>query len=111
VTGAELTLRFGTTRVRASVHWPPAGAGSLTLLLAEEAERAEMISAAAATVVVALRASYPEAVELAALGWLAEHASELGPDSGKLLLAGGPRASQLAARARAAGIVVQELPR
>jgi hypothetical protein len=96
---ADLTLRFGETRLFAQVLWPPA-ADSLTLLLADRLADAELLSLAAETVVVALTRREPVELELGALRWVADHAGELNRMSRLLLLAGGARAACLAVLAR-----------
>ncbi len=45
---AELTLRFGATRLHASVHWPRTDSGRLALALADELTPADPLAPAPA---------------------------------------------------------------
>src|SRR5579859_1969510 len=95
---AELTLRFGATRLPTTVRWPLPGADSLVLALADEVSPADPLLARC-TVLAVSRRDEP-GVELAALRWLGDHASELGDPRHRLLVAGGARAAWLALAAR-----------
>jgi len=109
MTGANLTLRFGSARVRAAVYWPRADAVALALVLTDDVPWTDTL--AADNVIVALLGEYECAEELGALRWLAEHGRDLGVGSGRLIVAGGARAARLAAAARDAGIAVEEVYR
>jgi acetyl esterase len=109
-TVADVTLRFGNRRLRGRIYWPPAlGANAaLTVLLAgtgtaEDIENADLLShglSSAGCVVLAVPAGSDLSDEMAALGWAAEHAPELGAHPDRLLVgghqAGGARAAWLA---------------
>ncbi len=96
---AELTLRFGATRLHASVHWPLIDNGRLALALADELTGAAHPLVCDA-VVVALDGHHRHADELAALQWLAEHGGGLCAAPKRLIIAGGARAAWLAVGAR-----------
>jgi acetyl esterase/lipase len=98
MTGATLTLRFGSARLRATVYWPRTGAAALALVLTDAAPCADTL--AADCVIVALTGNYECAEELGALRWLAEHARDLGVGPERLIVAGGARAARLAVAAR-----------
>jgi hypothetical protein len=98
MSGANLTLRFGSARLRATVYWPRTGAAALALVLADGASWAEGLGGD--SVIVALLGNYECAEELGALRWLAEHAGELGVGSERVIVAGGARAARLAAAVR-----------
>jgi hypothetical protein len=119
---AELTLRFGATRLHASVRWPRIDKGWLALALADELTPAHPLAPAPAdeltrprplapapadeltrthplvrdSVVVALDGRNRNGDELAALQWLAEHGGELCAAPKRLIVAGGARAAWLA---------------
>jgi hypothetical protein len=95
---AELTLRFGATRLRASVHWPRADAGWLALVLTDELPASDPL--VSDSLVVALPGRHPRDDELATLEWLAEHGRELGGTPRRLMVAGAARAAWLAIGAR-----------
>ncbi len=98
---ADMTLRFGSLRVRTTVHWPPAQSAWLALVLRDElSPRDRWVES---SVVIALDRGYPTSIELATLGWAAEHAGELGADGVHVLVAGGARAARLALGARDSG--------
>jgi hypothetical protein len=109
---AELTLRFGAERLPGRVYWPAANSAPPLIFLLDDAHdddrfHTSLCSAAAAVVLATSTGpSSEESIELAALGWAAEHASELGATRRLLLagvyLGGGP-AARLAAAARDAG--------
>jgi acetyl esterase/lipase len=98
---ADLRLRFGALRVRSTVQWPLAGAAWLALVLRDELSPSDRW--VQGSVVIALDGGHPERIELAILGWAAEHAAELGADGAHLLVAGGARAARLALAARENG--------
>jgi alpha/beta hydrolase fold len=114
---ADLTLRFGDRRLRGRVYWPPAlGANAaLTVLLAgtgtgDDTENADLLSRGLSSVgyvVLAVRGGSDRSYEMAALGWAAEHAPELGACSDRLVVGGhqggGARAALLAIGARDEG--------
>jgi acetyl esterase/lipase len=95
---AELTLRFGATRLHASVHWPRADCGRLALVLTDELPWAQPL--VCDSVVLALNGRHRPADELAALEWLAEHGGDLCAAPNRLIVAGGARAARLAVDAR-----------
>jgi hypothetical protein len=109
-TVADMTLRFGDRRLRGRVYWPLAmGAdAALTVLLAgtgaaEDIENADLLSrglSSAGCVVLAVAAGPDRSCDMAALGWAAEHAAELGAHPDRLLVcghqAGGASAAWLA---------------
>jgi hypothetical protein len=119
---AEITLRFGATRLPGQVHWPPhpdnRERSPLVVLLADPVDASEAnpfgarLSSAAAAVVLSFTtgAAPPRLVgsgedqEWSALGWAAEHAAELGADPEWLCIAGmyrgGGRAARVASSAR-----------
>jgi acetyl esterase/lipase len=119
---AEITLRFGGLRLRGCVHWPqaiPVGQRSpLIFLLADGRDRpaADALTAtlcSSAEAVVLSVTSFAESapgepvsadLELAALGWAAEHAAELSANPDGLVVAGvnaaGAHAARLAIAAR-----------
>jgi hypothetical protein len=119
---AGLTIRFGQTRLPGRLFWPPvsaAGARLPLIVLVVEPEDASgahvfsgMLSSASPAVVLLITplaatrhiAGSIENTELAALGWMAEHASELGANPRGLsvggLYGGGGRAAWLAIHAR-----------
>jgi hypothetical protein len=108
---AELTLRFGAERVRGRVHWPAATSSPPLIFLLAAGEHdgfSTSLCSAAAAVVLSMPAGpgATESIEVAALGWAAEHASELGA-APRLLLAGvyrgGGRAARLAVTTRDLG--------
>jgi hypothetical protein len=116
-TVAELTLRFGERRLRGRVYWPLAlGADvALTVLVAgtvaaDDVENADRLSrglSSVGCVVLAVPAGLDRSHEMAALGWAAEHAPELGARPDRLVVAGhragGARAAWLALEARDGG--------
>jgi hypothetical protein len=91
---ADLTLRFGDTRVAGRLYWPPQTESdpALMLLLARDEGLGRGLCWAARAVVLAL--SSHGALE--ALGWAVDHAPELGARSDDLLIAGGADAALLA---------------
>lgn len=95
---AELTLRFGATRLPASLHWPETDKGWLALVLGDEMPNAH--SLVCDSLVVALSGRHRRVDELAALQWLAEHGGELCAAPNRLIVAGGARAAWLAVCAR-----------
>jgi hypothetical protein len=95
---AELTLRFGATRLHASVHWPRSDSGRLALALIDELPWAQPLLCD--SVVLAVNGRHRHADELAALQWLAEHGGELCAVPSRLIVAGGARAAWLAVGAR-----------
>jgi hypothetical protein len=99
VNGAHLTLRFGTTRLRANVYWPRTAAQELALVLTAEASQDDPLVGDRLVVTVPGR---PRCAELlGAMCWLAEHAGDLGvaaPD--RLIVVGGAGAAWLAVAAR-----------
>ncbi len=119
---AEITLRFGAVRLRVCVHWPQATPASdrspLIVLLADvrDAPAAEGLTVTLCSSLDAVVLSFtsyaddgrgePAAanLELAALGWAAEHAAELSANPGRLAVAGlkaaGANAARLAIGAR-----------
>lgn len=109
---AELTLRFGAERLPGRVYWPAAISAPPLIFLLENARDGEVFStslcSAAAAVVVSMptRPGSDERLDVAALGWAAEHAAELGATR-RLLLGGvylgGGHAARLALTARDAG--------
>jgi hypothetical protein len=109
---AELTLRFGAERLPGRVHWPAAISAPPLIFLLEDARDSDGFStslcSAAAAVVLSLPTSpgSEESIELAALGWADDHASEIGA-AAQLLLAGvylgGGHAARLAIAARDLG--------
>jgi hypothetical protein len=109
---AELTLRFGAERLPGRVYWPAAISAPPLIFLLDGAHDDHRFStslcSAAAAVVLATPTgrSSEESIQLAALGWAAEHAFELGATQ-RLLLAGvylgGGHAARLAAAARDVG--------
>jgi hypothetical protein len=115
---ADLRLRFGPTRVPARVYLPapsavPAAGAPLVLWLAGCGARdvlCQDLSAAAAAVVIELGSrerGCSDGYDIAALGWAAEHAIELGASSGPVAVAGqlegAARAAQLAVDAHESG--------
>jgi hypothetical protein len=97
---ADLHLRFGEARLGGRVHWPvrPNGDGALRVVLLLDDVRGSSLGAdicrTAPAVVVRLspaagrgRASVLGA-EMAALGWAADHAEELGGQAHNLVVAG-----------------------
>jgi acetyl esterase/lipase len=125
---AGLTLRFGVARLHARVYWPqptaePAACPLILLLTDAEAaggiESGEgfgrLLCSAAAAIVLAVPApGVASPVEgpdhdrqIAVLGWVADHAAELGGHPHRLLVAGrrvaGARAARLAISAQHAG--------
>ena len=109
---AELTLRFGAERLPGRVYWPAAISAPPLIFLLDDARDDDAFStslcAAGAAVVLSMPTGpgLDERVELAALDWAADHASELGATP-RLLLAGiyigGGHAARLAAAARDEG--------
>jgi acetyl esterase/lipase len=109
---AELTLRFGAERLPGRVYWPAAiSAPPLIFLLGDARDGDEFspsLCSAATAVVLSMptRADSNESIEVAALAWAADHASELGATA-RLLLAGvylgGGHAARLATAARDRG--------
>jgi hypothetical protein len=115
---ADLRLRFGPTRVPAHVYLPapsavPAAGAPLVLWLAGRGARdvlCQDLSAAAAAVVIELgcrERGCGDGYDIAALGWAAEHAIELGASLGPVAVAGqlegAARAAQLAVDAHESG--------
>ena len=115
---ADLRLRFGATRLPARVYLPsalavPTTGAPLVLWLTGRGARevvCQELSAAAAAVVIELgrrEGDGSDAYDFEALGWAAEHASELGASSGPIAvagqLAGAARAARLAVDAQASG--------
>jgi hypothetical protein len=98
---ADMTLRFGSRRVRTTVHWPVTDTTWLALVLRDELSPGDRW--VQKSVVVALDGGHPDWIELATLGWAAEHAGELGADGVHVLVAGGARAARLALAARDSG--------
>lgn len=98
---AELRLRFGSLRVRTTVQWPLVDAAWLALVLRDELSPIDRW--VDGSVVIALDGGHPDWIELAILGWAAEHAGELGADGLHVLVAGGARAARLALAARENG--------
>ena len=109
---AELTLRFGAERLPGRVYWPAAISAPPLIFLLDDAHDEDgfipSLCSAAAAVVLSMpaRPGSNESIELAALGWAAEHAPELGATR-RLLLAGvylgGGHAARLATAARDVG--------
>ena len=104
---AELHLRHGTRPLPARVYWPwPRGPSSpLLVFLASRDDRAEADRVcrelcALARIVVLSAGHASEQLTLAdaraATEWAADHAAELGADSGRLLLGGAGRPGGLA---------------
>ncbi len=90
---ADLTLRFGGTRVAGRLYWPP-GTGAergLMLLLARDESLGRGLCWATRAVVLAL----PARNQLEVLGWAVDHAAELGARPDHLLVAGGADAAWL----------------
>jgi hypothetical protein len=98
---ADMTLRFGSLRVRTEVHWPRVTTAWLTLVLSDELAPTD--PRVESSVVIALPGRHPGWLELATLHWAGEHAGELGAGGDRLLVAGGARAAMLALAARDAG--------
>lgn len=110
---ADLRLRFGPTRLPARVYLPSPSAvlgdgAPLVLWLSDRGARdlfCQELSGAAAAVVIELgrrEGAIGDRHEIEALGWAADHASELGASSGLVAVAG-----QLAGAARAARLAVE----
>ena len=103
---ADLTLRFGTERLRGRVHWPEESAASaLVFGLGEAGDTfGASLSSAAGAVVVWFASPRDASVAAAALGWAAEHVCDLGGDPTALVVAGvdlgGACAARLALGAR-----------
>ena len=98
---AGMTLRFGSVRVAATVHWPRVETVSLALVLSDELSPID--SWLERSVVVGLAGGIPSSIELAALHWVSQHVDELGAEGDCLLVAGGARAARLALAARDSG--------
>lgn len=96
-----MTLRFGSVRVAATVHWPRVETVSLALVLSDELSPID--SWLEPSVVVGLAGGIPSSIELAALHWVSQHVDELGAEDDCLLVAGGARAARLALAARDSG--------
>ncbi len=95
---ANLTLRFGAARLRASVCWPRSEALALAFVLAGDMPAHDTVLHDC--VVVALLETHRVAEELGALQWLGEHARDLGAISDRVIVAGGARAARLAVAVR-----------
>jgi alpha/beta hydrolase family protein len=116
---ADLHLRFGETRLAGQVHWPvrPGLDAKPPLMLLLDGARGSTLAvdlcrtAPAIVVHVSLAVGRGRASTLgagmAALGWTADHAEELGCAAGELVVAGlaqgGAHAAWLAITARAEG--------
>ena len=98
VKSANLTLRLGAARLRATVDWPRTGGTGLALVLIDRPDLVKPLLID--RVVVALLGPRSFDAELGALEWLAEHGPELGPSTGGVVLVGGARAARLAAVVR-----------
>jgi acetyl esterase/lipase len=98
---ANLTLRFGATKLRATVRWPAADVRALALVLTDE--MGLVGSLLRDCLVVSLLEEHGGVEELSALQWLGDHARELGSGSDHLVVAGGARAACLAVAARDSG--------
>jgi hypothetical protein len=109
---AELTLRFGAERLPGRVYWPAAISAPPLIFLLGDAHAGEEFSLSLCSAATAVVLSIPttadssESTEVAALGWAADHAPELGA-AARVLLAGvylgGGHAARLAAAARDLG--------
>jgi hypothetical protein len=98
VNGAHLTLRFGTTRIRANVFWPQGTADTLALVLTDDVAPHDPLVGDGLVVAIAGRHQCAEL--LGAMSWLVEHGVELGAASDRLLIAGGAGAALLAVAMR-----------
>jgi hypothetical protein len=98
---ANLTLRFGATKLRATVRWPATAVSAVALVLSDEMGLAG--SLLHDCLVVSLREPHDRDEELSALQWLGDHARELGAESDRLIVAGGARAACLAVAVRDTG--------
>ncbi len=98
---ADLTLRFGPTRVAGRLYWPLAAdrERALMLLLACDEGLARGLCRAARAVVLTLAGQH----QLEVLGWAVDHAAELGARADELLIAGGADAAWLAVASHRAG--------
>jgi acetyl esterase/lipase len=93
---AELTLRFGAERLHGRVYWPAATTAPPLILLLGGARDGETFSASLSSVAGAVVLSFSRppsepsdvVVEVATLGWAAEHAFDLGADPQRLLIGG-----------------------
>ncbi len=91
---ADLTLRFGLTRVAGRLYWPTGADAehALIVLLARDEGLGRGLCWASEAVVLAL----PVCNQLEALGWAVDHAAQLGARSDDLLIVGGADAALLA---------------
>ncbi len=98
---ADLTLRFGVTRVAGRLYWPEAtdAERALMLLLARDESLGRGLCRATGAVVLALAGHKSPEV----LGWAVDHAAELGARSDCLLIAGGAEAASMAVASHHAG--------
>jgi hypothetical protein len=104
---ADLSLRAAGDFARLRVIWPPdpEDGGPIALFLWERPsvfEMAEALSVEAGMVVLALQATALDVATIA-LEWAGDHASSLGADPGRLLVAGGGLAATAALHARDQG--------
>lgn len=112
---AALTLRFAGRRLGGRVYWPredAADGGSPLVFVpapgggSDSESLCHLMCSAACAVVLAITSTQPLGVEeeIAALGWAAEHAPQLGAHPERLIVAGqggaGEDAARLALRAR-----------
>jgi hypothetical protein len=98
---ANMTLRFGSVRVPAVVHWPQVETVPLAFVLSDELSPVDLW--VTRYIVVALTTGQSGAIELAALQWVSEHRGEFGTDDDRVLVAGGARAAGLALATRDSG--------
>lgn len=98
---ANLTLRFGAAKLRATVRWPAAEVLAVALVLTDA--MGQPGSLLRDCLVVSLLEERGSAEELSALQWLGDHAGELGAASEQLIVAGGAHAAWLAGAARDSG--------
>jgi hypothetical protein len=94
---AAIRLRGGAGPIWARVHWPPDGRVRPPLLvLFGAATDARRLALRDGVVVLAIAAVDDLADARAAVGWAADHAAELDADPARLLVAGTPRAAEVA---------------
>ena len=89
---ADLTLRFGSKRLRGRVHWPAATSPAPLIFVLGAASDGDAfgasLSSMAGAVVLWFAAPRDVSTAAAALGWAAEHAPDLGGDPRGLVVAG-----------------------
>lgn len=108
---ADLTLRFGSERLRGRLYWPALGSESPLIFVIGAASDGDAfgasLSSAAGAVVLWFAAPRDASMAAAAFGWAAEHADDLGSDPRRMIVAGvdlgGGHAACLAVAARENG--------